>query len=78
MTYRCQFHLRVLPAHWRDFTVLVDKLNKALQDECLVPFQVWEAAFARLNEAQLVAEYDSLAAASHRQVTPDRRGGAAA
>jgi hypothetical protein len=60
--YRYQFHLQVQMGHWRDFRALVDKLNAALQDKGLVPFQIWEVAFGRLNDALMVAEYDSLAA----------------
>jgi hypothetical protein len=48
--------------HWRDFQVLVDELNAALQVKGLVPFRLWEAAFGRLNNALMVAEYGSLEA----------------
>jgi hypothetical protein len=60
--YRYQFHLLVRMGHWRDFQVLVDQLNAALQVKGLVPFQLWEAAFGRLNDALMVAEYGSLEA----------------
>ena len=58
--YRYQFHLQVRMGHWRDFQALVDELNAALQAKGLVPFQLWEAAFGRLNDALMVAEYGSL------------------
>ena len=58
--YRYQFHLQVRMGHWRDFKGLVDDLNAALQAKGLVPFQLWEAAFGRLNDALMVAEYGSL------------------
>lgn len=59
--YRFQFHVQVRMGHWRDFQSLVDGLNEALEGMGLVPFQVWEAAFGRLDAALLVADYDSLA-----------------
>jgi hypothetical protein len=60
--YRIQFHLQVQMGHWRDFLPLVGNLNAALQDKGLVPFQLWEAKSGRLNQALMVADYDSLAA----------------
>ena len=60
--YRYQFHAQVQMAHWRDFQALFDELNAALQAKGLVPFQVWEAAFGRLNDAVMIFEYDTLEA----------------
>jgi len=60
--YRYQFHHQVQMGHFRDFRSLVGKLNAALQDKGLVPFEIWEVAFGRPNDALMVAEYDSLAA----------------
>jgi hypothetical protein len=44
----------------REFRTLLDELNAALRAKGLVPFQLWEAAFGRFNEALMVAEYDTL------------------
>ena len=60
--YRYQIHAQVQMAHSRDFQVLLDQLNAALRAKSLVPFQLWEAAFGRFNEALMVAEYESLKA----------------
>ena len=60
--YRYQFHAQVQMAHWRDFQALLEELNVALRAKGLVPYQLWEAAFGRLNDALMVAEYESLEA----------------
>jgi hypothetical protein len=60
--YRYQFHAQVQMAHWRDFHALLDELNAALRAKGLVPFQLWEAAFGRFNDALMVAEYETLEA----------------
>ncbi len=60
--YRYQTHAQVQLAHWRDFQVLLEELNGALRAKGLVPFQLWEAAFGRHNEALMVADYESLEA----------------
>jgi len=59
--YRYQVHILVRSARWRDVTAVLDQLDVAMQARNLVPFQVWEAAFGRFNDALLIAEYDSLA-----------------
>lgn len=60
--YRYQFHLQMQMGHWRDFKALVDELNAALQAKGLVPFQLWQTPFGRLNDTLMVAEYGSLEA----------------
>ena len=60
--YRFEFHLQVQMGRWRDFGALVDELNAALAERGLVPFQLWELAVGRLNDALMVADYESLAA----------------
>jgi len=66
--YRYQFHAQVLMAHWRDFQAMLEEFNTALRVKGLVPFQLWEAAFGRLNGALLVAEYESLEAYEHEHL----------
>ncbi len=58
--YRYQFHVQVKLGEWREFMVLLDRLNEAMGAKDLVPFQLWEAAFGRFDEALLVADDDSL------------------
>ena len=60
--YRYQTHAQVQLTHWRDFQALLEQLNAALVAKGLVPFQLWEIAFGRFNEALMVAEYETLEA----------------
>jgi hypothetical protein len=66
--YRYQFHAQVQMAHWRDFQALLEELNVALRAKGLVPFQLWEAAFGRFNEALMVADYETLEAYEREHV----------
>jgi G3E family GTPase len=64
---RYQVHAQVQMAHWRDFQALLDELNTAVRTKGFVPFQLWEAAFGRFNEALMVAEYETLEAYEREQ-----------
>ena len=60
--FRYQLHVQVRAGQWREYYSGYEKLEQLSRAKNLVPSQLWGVSFGPINQAVIVADYETMEA----------------